>query len=65
VALHSEFEIIERLRKSGRGNLVLTGHFLGDSIGITPFINKLRERGQEVLCMGGIIDIGEPSRVGA
>lgn len=57
VVLHATFETLETLRKENRGNLICTGHFLGDSIGITPFINKLRERGLEVICMGGIIDI--------
>jgi len=57
VVLHATFETLETLRKEDRGNLICTGHFVGDSIGITPFINKLRERGLEVVCMGGIIDI--------
>jgi len=57
VVLHATFETLEALRKGGRGNLICTGHFLGDSIGITPFIGRLREKGLEVVCMGGIIDI--------
>lgn len=57
VVLHAPFETLETLRKEDRGNFICTGHFLGDSIGITPFINKLREKGLEVVCMGGIIDI--------
>lgn len=57
VVLHAESETLERLRKNSGGNLICTGHFLGDSIGITPFIRALRERGLEVFCMGGIIDI--------
>lgn len=57
IALHSEFENLERLKKERGGNLILTGHFLGDSLGMTPFIRALRERGLEVVCMGGVIDI--------
>jgi hypothetical protein len=57
IALHSEFEHLERLSKEDRGNLIHTGHFLGDSLGMTPFIRALRQRGLEVVCMGGIIDI--------
>jgi len=57
VVLHTEFESLERLRNNRGGNLICTGHFLGDSIGITPFIHRLREHGLEVVCMGGIIDI--------
>jgi hypothetical protein len=57
VALHMGFEGLERLKTESQGNLVLTGHFLGDSLGMTPFIRSLRENGLEVVCMGGIIDI--------
>ncbi|HSB05618.1 MAG TPA: hypothetical protein VLK23_10525 [Thermodesulfobacteriota bacterium] len=57
VVLHNDFESLERLKKEGGGQLVLTGHFLGDSIGMTPFIRALRQRGLEVVCVGGIIDI--------
>ncbi len=57
IALHSDFENLERLRKESEGNVIFTGHFLGDSIGMTPFIAALRAKGVEVACMGGIIDI--------
>jgi hypothetical protein len=56
VILHNEFENLEKLKSHANGNLILTGHFLGDSIGMTPFIHALREKGMEVVCMGGIID---------
>jgi hypothetical protein len=56
IILHSEFENLEKLKKEKMGNLILTGHFLGDSIGMTPFIKSMRQRGLEVVCMGGIID---------
>ena len=57
VVLHGEFENLEKLRIEKKGNLILTGHFLGDSIGMTPFIRAIRQMGLEVVCMGGIIDI--------
>ena len=57
VILHNEFENLENLKKNATGNLILTGHFLGDSIGMTPFIKALRKKGLEVVCMGGIIDV--------
>jgi len=57
IALHGEFEELEKLKAIRRGNLILTGHFLGDSIGMTPFIRALRASGLEVSCMGGIIDV--------
>ena len=59
VVLHGSFTDLERLRNDGSGNLILTGHFLGDSIGMTPFINALRDKGMEVVCMGGIVDLGK------
>jgi hypothetical protein len=58
VILHGEFESLEKLRTEKQGSLILTGHFLGDSIGMTPFIRAIRQRGLEVVCMGGIIDVG-------
>ncbi len=60
VVLHGEFENLEKLRMEKEGHLILTGHFLGDSIGMTPFIRAIRERGLQIVCMGGIIDIREP-----
>jgi hypothetical protein len=57
VILHNGFDNLERLKKENRGNLILTGHFLGDSLGFTPFIRALRQRGMEVVCMGGVIDV--------
>jgi len=57
IALHMEFESLDNLKRESRGNLILTGHFLGDSIGMTPFIRALRGKGLEVVCMGGVIDI--------
>ena len=56
IVLHSESENLERLRTKGTGKLILTGHFLGDSLGMTPFISALRKRGIAVTCTGGIID---------
>jgi hypothetical protein len=56
IVLHAEFEALEKLKQEKQGSLVCTGHFLGDSIGMTPFITALRDKGLEVVCMGGIID---------
>lgn len=60
VVLHGEFETLEKLKGERLGQLVLTGHFLGDSLGMTPFIRAMREEGLEVVCMGGIIDVDQP-----
>jgi hypothetical protein len=59
VVLHGDFESLEKLKSEKQGHLIMTGHFLGDSIGMTPFIREIRQRGLEVVCMGGIIDIQE------
>lgn len=56
MALHAAFEDLERLKQNPDGNLILTGHYAGDSYGFTPFVRALRERGLEVTCMGGAID---------
>jgi hypothetical protein len=57
VMLHGDFDTLEALRKEPKGHLILTGHYLGDSIGITPLIRGLREAGLDLTCMGGIIDL--------
>jgi hypothetical protein len=66
MALHAAFEDLERLKQNPEGNLILTGHYAGDSYGFTPFVRALRERGLEVKCMGGAIDVAEfPDEVAA
>lgn len=44
VILHNDYNSLMMLKKEPQGNLILTGHFLGDSLGFTPFIAALRER---------------------
>ncbi len=39
---------------SGAGNLVATGHMASDSVGISPFVQRLREQGLEVTPMSGV-----------
>jgi len=57
VMLHGDSETLETVLKNPKGNLILTGHYLGDSLGITPYLRAMRERGLEIVCMGGIIDV--------
>jgi len=45
--------------RKGGGNLIVTGHLAGDSLGFTPFIAALRTRGLEVTTFSGVI---EPER---
>ncbi|HSE26798.1 MAG TPA: hypothetical protein VLA95_01115 [Gemmatimonadales bacterium] len=45
---------LARLRSENRGNLIITGHVGGDSMGFTPYLRALRERGLEVRTLGGV-----------
>jgi hypothetical protein len=45
---------LARLRQENRGNLIITGHVGGDSMGFTPYLRALRERGLEVRTLGGV-----------
>lgn len=36
--------------------LLVTGHLASDSLGITPYVARLREEGLEVACIGGIVE---------
>ncbi len=50
---------LKRLREDValRGkSLVVTGHLASDSLGITPYVARLREEGMEVTCIGGILE---------
>jgi hypothetical protein len=59
VYIHIDYGELQRLRGEGRGNLIVTGHLAGDSLGFTPFITQLRTRGLEVTTFSGVI---EPDR---
>jgi hypothetical protein len=45
---------LARLRTENRGNLIIAGHVGGDSMGFTPYLRALRERGLEVRTLGGV-----------
>jgi hypothetical protein len=44
----------ELVAYSGAGNLVATGHIASDSVGIAPFVHKLRDEGLDVTTMSGV-----------
>ncbi len=51
VYIHLHEEQAERLRAESRGNLITTGHYGSDSLGINPLVDHLRAAGLEVeLC---------------
>lgn len=55
IYMHVAAEDLARLRHDGaRGNLIITGHLPGDSIGIDAFVQELRRRGLEVVTFSGV-----------
>ena len=49
IHLHSNDQAA-RLRKENKGNLILTGHYASDSLGINPLVDALENAGVEVDC---------------
>ncbi|MGD8565581.1 MAG: hypothetical protein PVF96_04455 [Candidatus Bathyarchaeota archaeon] len=44
IYIHIHPSDLEKLKADERGNLIVTGHIVSDSIGINPFINELGKR---------------------
>ncbi len=44
----------ERLMIENNGNLIITGHYPSDALGINPFIDELERRGLEVIRCNGL-----------
>lgn len=58
--IHFPLEDAQRLAREGiRGNLLVMGHIAGDSVGINPYVARLRHEGLEVTTFSGVIG-GEP-----
>jgi hypothetical protein len=54
--IHFPTEDAQRLANEGiKGNLLVMGHIAGDSVGILPYVARLREEGLEVQTFSGII----------
>ncbi len=47
----------ERLRQEKKGNLILTGHYGSDSLGINPLVDDLERRGLEVACRNKMVRV--------
>ncbi len=47
----------ERLRREKKGNLILTGHYGSDSLGINPLVDELEGRGIEVDCRNRMVRV--------
>jgi hypothetical protein len=43
---------LDRLRADRKGNLIVTGHIVSDSVGINPFLRELENRGITVTTLG-------------
>ncbi|WP_376792077.1 hypothetical protein [Thermoflexus sp.] len=52
---------LARLRREGRGQLLITGHIASDSVGINPWIAELEARGVEVIRISGILGRFDPA----
>jgi hypothetical protein len=54
--IHFPLEDARRLAaESVRGNILVMGHIAGDSVGILPYIARLRQEGLEVTTFSGVI----------
>lgn len=55
ITIHFPAEDQALLRREGLGQHIVSGHIASDSVGITPFIQALREEGLEVTPMAGVL----------
>ncbi len=54
--IHFPLEDAQRLAAEGvRGNILVMGHIAGDSVGINPYVARLRAEGLEVTTFSGVI----------
>ncbi len=54
--IHFPLEDAQRLAAEGvRGNILVMGHIAGDSVGIQPYVARLRAEGLEVTTFSGVI----------
>lgn len=54
--IHFPLEDARRLREEGvPGNILVMGHIAGDSVGINPYVKRLRADGLEVTTFSGIL----------
>ncbi len=54
--IHFPLEDAQRLAREGvRGNILVMGHIAGDSVGINPYVERLRGDGLEVTTFSGIL----------
>jgi hypothetical protein len=56
IYIHISPADLERLQAEGRGQLIVTGHIVGDAFGIAPYIRALRARGLQVDVLSHVLD---------
>jgi hypothetical protein len=56
VYIHISWADLERLQADGRGQLIVTGHIVGDAFGIAPYVRALRGRGLQVDVLSHVLD---------
>jgi hypothetical protein len=47
----------DRLRGENKGNLIVTGHYGSDSLGINPLVDELERRGLEIACRNKMVRV--------
>jgi hypothetical protein len=52
IYIHVSPADLERLRADRKGNLIVTGHVVSDSVGINPFLRELENKGIAVTTLG-------------
>jgi len=55
VYIHIAPEELARLQQDNLGNLIVTGHIASDSVGINPYVARLRDAGIEIDTFSGIV----------
>jgi hypothetical protein len=60
--IHFPLEDAQRLAREGiAGNILVMGHIAGDSVGLNPYVARLRAEGLEVTTFSGVLG-GEPGQ---
>jgi putative NIF3 family GTP cyclohydrolase 1 type 2 len=52
IYLHVDYDELVKLKREGKGNLVVLGHMAGDSIGINLFLSELKKKGVRADTLG-------------
>lgn len=56
ITLRAPLVDLKRLQEEANGALIVIGHMAGDSLGITPFLAALEERGLHITRISGVVE---------